>query len=136
MPEAQACDNLQRARHTCEGERSQMTMPAGLHVRHVASLAAIASAEWDRIFPGAAEDWAYFRACERAAPRGFATSAIAAYAGDNLVAAAPLFRTDYRLDTSLEGSLKVPVRWLYSKMPQLVTAKYLVAGAALYHRPT
>ena len=108
-----------------------MTMPAGLHVRHVTSLAAIASGEWDRIFPVAAEDWAYFRACERAAPRGFATSAIAAYAGDALVAAAPLFRTDYRLDTSLEGPLKAPVRWLYSKMPQLVAVGVLGMGSPL-----
>lgn len=61
---------------------------------------------------------------------GLAGSVIAAYAGDKLLAATPLFRTDYRLDTSLEGPLKAPVEWPYSKMPQLVAVPVLGIGSS------
>jgi hypothetical protein len=108
-----------------------MSAAAPLRVRHIDSLAAIASNDWNRLFPGRAEDWGYFRACELAAPRGFATSAIAAYAGDELVAAAPLFRTDYRLDMSLEGPLRRPVAWIYDRAPKLVAVPMLGVGSPL-----
>ena len=108
-----------------------MSAAAPLRVRHVDSLAAIASNDWNRLFPGRAEDWGYFRACELAGPQGFATSAIVAYAGDELVAAAPLFRTDYRLDMSLEGPLQRPVAWIYDRAPKLVAVPMLGVGSPL-----
>lgn len=108
-----------------------MTISVPLRVRHVATLAEIPSDDWNRLFPGRAEDWGYFRACELAGPQGFATSAIAAYAGETLVAAAPLFRTDYRLDMSLEGPLKPVVEWIHRKAPQLVAVPVLGMGSPL-----
>jgi hypothetical protein len=108
-----------------------MSAAAPLRVRHVASLAAIASNDWNRLFPGRAEDWGYFRACELARPQGFSTSAIAAYAGEELVAAAPLFRTEYRLDMSLDGPLQRPVAWIYHRAPKLVAAPMLGVGSPL-----
>lgn len=108
-----------------------MSAPAPVCARHVASLAAIASHDWNRLFPGRAEDWGYLRACELAGPRGFATSAMTAYAGDELVAAAPLFRTDFRLDMTLEGPLRRPVAWIYRKAPKLVAVPVLGIGSPL-----
>ena len=43
-----------------------MSAAAPLRVRRVDSLAAIASNDRNRLFPGRAEDWGYFRACELA----------------------------------------------------------------------
>ena len=108
-----------------------MSAFAPVCARHIASLAAIASNDWNRLFPGRAEDWGYLRACELAGPRGFATSAIAAYAGDELVAAAPLFRTEFRLDMTLEGPLRRPVAWIHRKAPKLVAVPLLGIGSPL-----
>ncbi len=69
-----------------------------LTVRALPSVTAVARSDWDRLFPGIAEGWDYFRACEQSAPEGFTSSAIGAFAGETLVAAAPLFRLNYRLD--------------------------------------
>jgi hypothetical protein len=102
-----------------------------LLARHVPSIAEIAREDWARLFPWKVEDWDYFRACERAAPEGFAASAMGVYAGDTLVAAAPLFRTDYRLDLSLEGALKPAIAWLYRTAPGLVAVPVLGLGSPL-----
>lgn len=100
-------------------------------VRHLTSITGLPREDWDRLFPGRAEGWDYFRACEQAAPEGFQASAMAAYAGAALVAAVPLFRTDYRLDLSLEGPLKPVVEWIHRSAPKLVALPVLGMGSPL-----
>ncbi len=85
---------------------------AALDVRHLPSITDVSREAWDRLFPGKAESYDYFRACERASPDEFTASAMGVFNGDDLVAAVPLFRTDYRLDMSLEGALKPVVEWI------------------------
>jgi Acetyltransferase (GNAT) domain len=99
--------------------------------RHVRSIADIPRQDWQRLFPGRAEGWDYFRACERVTPEGFSASAMSIYAGDRLLAAAPLFRTDYRLDLSLEGNLKPAGEWLYKNAPKFVVVPVLGIGSPL-----
>jgi predicted N-acyltransferase len=53
------------------------------------------------------------------------------YAGDTLLAAAPLFRTDYRLDLSLEGSLKPAGEWLHKNARKFVVVPVLGMGSPL-----
>lgn len=108
-----------------------MTAERRLTARHFASIEAIPREAWDRLFPGRAEDWDYFRACESAAPEGITASAIGVYDGNRLVAAAPLFRTDYRLDMSLEGRMKPIGDWLYRHLPRLVVMPVLGIGSPL-----
>jgi hypothetical protein len=100
-------------------------------VRHLTSITGLPREDWDRLFPGRAEGWDYFRACEQAAPEGFQASAMAAYTGAALVAAVPLFRTDYRLDLSLEGPLKPVVEWIHRSAPKLVALPVLGMGSPL-----
>ncbi|MEE8098565.1 MAG: hypothetical protein V3T13_01365 [Hyphomicrobium sp.] len=100
-------------------------------VRHLTSITGLPREDWDHLFPARAEGWDYFRACEQAAPEGFEASAMAAYAGAALVAAVPLFRTDYRLDLSLEGPLKPAVEWVHRNAPKLVTVPVLGMGSPL-----
>jgi hypothetical protein len=102
-----------------------------LTARHVPTIADIAREDWSRLFESKAEGWDYFRACERAMPEDFSASAMGAYAGDTLVAAAPLFRTDYRLDLSLEGPLKPAVEWLYKHARKFVVVPVLGMGSPL-----
>ena len=100
-------------------------------VRHLTSITGLPREDWDHLFPARAEGWDYFRACEQAAPEGFEASAMAAYAGAALVAAVPLFRTDYRLDLSLEGPLKPAVEWIHRNAPKLVAVPVLGMGSPL-----
>jgi hypothetical protein len=100
-------------------------------VRHVASIAELDRAAWNRLFPGRAEGWGYFKACEEAAPAGFAASALGVFAGEELVGAAPLFRTDYQLDLSLKGALKPAIEWLHRNAPQFVVVPALSIGSPL-----
>jgi predicted N-acyltransferase len=108
-----------------------MTAGQPLTVRHVASIAGLDRDAWNRLFPGRAEGWGYFKACEEAAPAGFAASALGVYSGDELVGAAPLFRTDYQLDLSLKGALKAPIDWLRRNAPQFVIVPALSVGSPL-----
>lgn len=104
---------------------------AGISVRAMPSVAGVSRAEWDALFPGAVEGWDYFRACELAAPQGFKPSAIGAFAGDALIAAAPLFRLDYRLDMPLQGPLRPAGDWLNRMMPRLLGMPVLGIGSPL-----
>jgi len=105
--------------------------PETIAVRHLASIASVPRKAWDALFPGRAEGWDYFCACERSAPEGFSFSALGAYAGSELLAAVPLFRTDYRLDLSLEGRLKPAVDWVHHYAPRLVAVPVLGMGSPL-----
>jgi predicted N-acyltransferase len=100
-------------------------------IRHLTSITGIAREDWDRLFPDHAEGWDYFRACEQAVPEGFEASAMTAYSGASLVAAVPLFRTDYRLDLSLEGALKPALEWVHRNASKLVAVPVLGMGSPL-----
>jgi len=113
------------------GMTGGMTGTTPVTVRHVASVADIGRKDWERLFPGRAEGWDYFRACEQATPEDFSASAMGAYAGDTLIAAVPMFRTDYRLDLSLEGPLKPAGEWLYKNARKFVVVPVLGMGSPL-----
>ncbi len=106
-------------------------MTPSLTARHLASIGDIPRADWERLSRGRVEGWDYFRACERAMPEDFSASALALYDGGTLVAAVPVFRTDYRLDMSLEGALKPAIEWIHRKAPKLVAVPVLGLGSPL-----
>lgn len=108
-----------------------MTSSKHLSARHLPSITDIARTDWDRLFPGRAEGWDYFSACERAMPADFSASAMGVYARDKLIAAAVLFGTDYRLDMSLEGALKPVIEWVHRNAPQFVVVPVLGLGSPL-----
>jgi predicted N-acyltransferase len=104
---------------------------ARFRTRHLSSIADVAREQWDRLRPGAAEGYDYFRACEAATPPGFKVSALAVFEGERLIAAVPLFATDYRLDLSLEGPLKPAVEWIHRVAPRLVSVPVVGMGSPL-----
>jgi len=102
-----------------------------LVARHVETIADIAREDWSHLFGAKAEGWDYFGACERATPEDFSASAMGVWAGDRLMAAVPMFRTDYRLDLSLEGPLKPAGEWLYENARKFVVVPVLGMGSPL-----
>src|SRR5262245_45004768 len=103
--------------------------------RFVGSLASLDSADWDRCNPGRPTNHAYFTAAEAAPPPGFSLGAVVAERRDGVVAVAPVFATEYRFDTALQGSQNALWRktsdLVYRHAPRLVSMKMLSLGSPL-----
>jgi hypothetical protein len=96
-----------------------------------ASITAIPRAEWERLLPGEPESWDFYRAIENTPPPGFTLGAISVRQGDELVAAAPLFRVAYRIDTPLQGRARQLGDWLYQRLPRLVSFPVIGLGSPM-----
>jgi predicted N-acyltransferase len=80
------------------------------------SIAEIDPTTWDACFPGEAESHAYYLACEQGSSSAMQKGAVVVFEGTRLVAAAPTFRSVFRLDTPFQG----PVRRLTGRLHPLV----------------
>ena len=107
---------------------------AGLDARILPGVRAIPRDAWDALFPGDAEGWAYYNACESSPPPAFTFEAIGVYRGDALIAAAPIFRLIYRLDTPLQGKWRALGDWLADMFPRYVKLPVMGLGSPLADR--
>ncbi len=97
-----------------------------------ASLDEVPVAAWDAHFPGSPEDWAFYRAVEDSPPEGFRLGALTvADASGRLLAAAPMFRIDYRLDTPFQGRLRRIADWVNARRPGLTSLGVIGIGSPL-----
>ncbi len=103
----------------------------GFVIRHHASIAEIPEADWNRLFADAGEDWGYFRGCELSGSAHFTFSAVAAYKDGRLVAAAPVFRLNYRLDMTLPDRFQAFGDWLAKYAPRLIKVPVLALGSPM-----
>ena len=103
-------------------------------VEHFPGVAAIPEQVWSSLLPGEAEGWSYYKAVEASPPPGFTFEAIAVKAGERWLAAAPVFRVDYRLDTSLQGRWRGLGEWLQRTVPRLVAIPIVGLGSPLAER--
>jgi hypothetical protein len=108
-----------------------------VQARILADIAGIASSTWDACLPGEAECHAYYSACDAVAAEtgvGLRMAAAIAESGDEVVAVAPFFRLNYRLDTPLQGKLRAFGDSLFRHVPGLVTLKVLCVGSPYAER--
>lgn len=105
-----------------------------LRARILPGIAALPEIDWTRCFPDEVEGWAYYAACERGAAPSLSVAAAAVFDGDDLIAAAPLFRMSYRLDTPLQGRLERVGRALARHLPGLVEWRMLGVGSPFAER--
>jgi Acetyltransferase (GNAT) domain len=103
-------------------------------VRVYDRVAAVPQHIWDGLFPGAAEDWTYYRAIEDCPPGNFRFGVIAALRGEAVLAAAPIFRTTYELHTSLQGRIRRVADRFASHAPRLFQLPVMVLGSPLLDR--
>lgn len=90
--------------------------------RQHASIAEIPREAWDAFFPGDAEGWAYYAACEEAPLAGFKTGYVAAYGPDGkLAAAAPVFHTRHELYTSVGGAARRLLDAIARRFPRFLS---------------
>jgi hypothetical protein len=83
------------------------------------------------MLPGEPDGWGYYRAIEEAPPPNFRLGVIAAIERNAVVAAAPVFQIDYRLDTPIQGRLRRAGDWVYSRWPSLVSRRVIGIGSPL-----
>jgi predicted N-acyltransferase len=93
------------------------------------SIEAFARDEWDRLFPGDLEGWAYYRAIEHSRLEGFDWVYFGVRERGELVAAVPAFATDYRLDTTLTGALRAASEALRRLFPRFLRQRLLSFGS-------
>ena len=110
---------------------AQTAAASAMTWRHHTSLSEINPESWDRLFPGRAEAWDYFRAIETTKKNEFTYSAIAVYAGDDLIAAAPAFGLNYRYDTALADTYKTTRDWIDRTMPWALRVPILGLGSPM-----
>lgn len=103
--------------------------------RFTPSMSGIAESDWDACHPGRPASWAYFAGVEAAPPPGFGLGAICAERNGAVVATAPVFTTEYRLDTAFQSSGQAFVRGaadvLYRHARRLITLQMIGLGSPL-----
>ena len=102
-----------------------------LAYRTYASVASIPRSAWERMLPGEPESWDFYTAVEKVPPPGFQLGAIAALDGERVVAAAPLFRVAYRIDTPLQGRLRDITDWVHARAPGLMSFPVIGIGSPM-----
>jgi Acetyltransferase (GNAT) domain len=105
-----------------------------LHARALPGVRSISRDVWSSLFPGDAEGWDYYVACETSPPPAFSFAAIAVTSGDRILAAAPTFRVTYRLDTSIQGAWRPLGEWMQRHVPRLVNLPLVGLGSPLADR--
>jgi hypothetical protein len=100
----------------------------------LSGVAAIPREAWTALFPTDTEGWDYYVACEASPPPAFKFQAITVTAQGRVVAAAPIFRLSYRLDTPLQGRWRFVGEWLNRHFPRLVNLPVMGLGSPLADR--
>jgi hypothetical protein len=85
-------------------------------------------------FTGQASVPGFCSAVEHVPPPGFQLSSLTVRDGDSIAAASPLFRTNYRLDTSLPTGLRGAVALVERFVPRMVTLPVVGIGSPVMDR--
>lgn len=85
--------------------------------------------EWNRLFVGDVEDWAYYRAIERSGLPGFELLYFGLRENGELRVAVPAFVTDYRLDTTLTRTLRRAADAIRRWFPRVLVQRLLSLGS-------
>jgi predicted N-acyltransferase len=97
--------------------------------RVLATLDDLPCADWDALFGDALEGFDYLYAVERAGLDGFDWRYVLVQQGGRLVAAAPAFITDYRLETTFDGGGRKVAEQVRRFAPGVMTPKLACLGS-------
>jgi hypothetical protein len=100
-------------------------------VEFLSSVTQIPPTTWEQMFPGDPECWGFYRLSEEVPPPGFKVSVIAAFDGAEILAAVPVFKLNYRLDTPLQGRARLIGDWLHARWPRMVSRTVMGLGSPM-----
>src|SRR5689334_11441982 len=100
-----------------------------LETQVVSSIERIGKAAWNACFPGQLEDYDYLRAVELSGLEGFDWRYATVMRAGEVIAAAPGFITEYKLDTTLIGASKRFVQRIQSAFPSALTLRLGCIGS-------
>jgi len=107
-----------------------MSFVATLH----ASMAEIGRADWEHCLPAEAEGWDYYKACESCRPDRAHPVAVSVSRGDMVIAVAPIFYLEHRVDSSLHGYARAVTNALNRVWPGLLVMRVIGLGSAYAER--
>lgn len=97
--------------------------------RLLPSIGDVERSAWASLFGSASEGFDYYLACEKSPPPVFELKAMGVFDGDRLVAGAPAFGAQFRLDMMLEGRLRRLTDWVGARAPGLGRLRVLGLGS-------
>jgi len=109
--------------------QNEPTTVGVLSARITVGVSSLPRDQWCACFPGEAESWDYYAACEAAPPKGVGVAAACVEDEHGLLAAAPLFFLSYRLDTPLQGPLRRFGDALVRAFPALMEWRLIGVGS-------
>jgi predicted N-acyltransferase len=86
-------------------------------------------ATWQRLLPNSLEGYRYHLAFELGKVAGFKTGYISITKSGTVVCIAPIFITDYALDTTVQGLMKTFTQNLSRLLPKLMNVRLLCVGS-------
>lgn len=86
-------------------------------------------ANWQRLLPNCLEGYRYHLAFDLGHVAGFKTGYISLSKDGDVVCIAPIFITDYALDTTVQGTIKTFTRSISKWLPRLMTLRLLCVGS-------
>jgi hypothetical protein len=116
---------------SAQGTRSLERAAAGLRATLHASIQAIPREVWESMLAGDPESYDFYRAVEPTPPPGFTLAAISVSEAERILAVAPIFYVNYRLDTPLQGGLRRVTEWVNERLPQLLRLSVIGIGSPL-----
>ncbi|MEI8362481.1 MAG: GNAT family N-acetyltransferase [Betaproteobacteria bacterium] len=84
---------------------------------------------WQRLLPDSLEGYRYHLAFELGCVEGFKTGYISVSKAGAVVCIAPIFITNYALDTTVQGRMKAITRRVSQWLPSLMTVRLLCVGS-------
>ncbi|HVY41548.1 MAG TPA: GNAT family N-acetyltransferase [Hyphomicrobiaceae bacterium] len=93
------------------------------------SIGDVEQSAWASLFGAASEGFDYYLACEKSPPPVFELKAMGVFDEDRLVAGAPAFGAQFRLDMMLEGRLRRLTDWVGARAPRLGRLRVLGLGS-------
>jgi predicted N-acyltransferase len=103
--------------------------PSAYQTHYTFSAAKYDEMTWQRLLPNSLEGYRYHLAFELAHVDGFKTGYVSVSKAGAVVCIAPIFMTDYALDTTVQGRVKTLTERLKTWMPKLLTIRLLCVGS-------
>lgn len=105
-----------------------MSPASSLKVRIIKKIEEIPRAEWEKVYPEALENYAFFKTLDESSFGQFSFFYLLVYENNTLRGAASCFVMDFPLDTGVSGPLKLLFQAVKKLLPGIINPKVVFCG--------